>query len=404
MKKTLSIILLLSSINILFSQDIKVKKFNSKELNTERYLKIYLPPSYTTETTKLYPVAIVLDAEFLFDAYVGNSILFANKDEAPEQIVVGINQNYYDERYKDCSFNNENSLPTAESENFYRFIKGEIFQFLEENYRVSPFKTIVGNTLTANFINYFLIEEYPSFNAFININPSYATDMPLLLQQKTKNLKDENIYYYLSNGKNNSEKSQALINETNVLLDSIKNPKFKYKYEAFNNNSTATIGQSIPSALASIFELYSSISSEEFEKNVKDLSPADAIAYLEKKYVEIEYLFGSNIKIRQKDIFAIEPIILDKENGDYLKNFGEMINKLYEDSPIGDYYIGRYYETGKKYKLALRYYKTGYMKLPEGDPNADGYYENIQRVLNKRDGIIDDSDSETETENNEIKQ
>jgi hypothetical protein len=133
---------------------------------------------------------------------------------------------------------------------------------------------------------------------------------------------------------------------------------------------------------------------------VKHLSPADAIAYLENKYVEIEYLFGSNLKLRQKDIFAIEAIILDKENGDYLKNFGEMINKLYKDSPIGDYYIGRYYETGKKYKLALKYYKTGYMKLPEGDPNADGYYENIERVLNKRDGIIDDS----ETENDEQKQ
>jgi len=27
------------------------------------------------------------------------------------------------------------------------------------------------------------------------------------------------------------------------------------------------------------------------------------------------------------------------------------------------------------------------MKLPEGDPNADGYYENIERVLDKRDGV-----------------
>jgi hypothetical protein len=400
MKKIFLVAFLVNFSLISSSQDIKVKKFNSMELNNDRYIKIYVPPSYQTETSKLYPVAIVLDAEYLFDVYVGNSILFANKDEAPEQIIVGINQNYYDERYRDCSYQKENSLPTEEGASFYRFINGELFQYLEENYRVSPFKTIVGTTLTANFINYFLIEEYPSFNAFININPYYAIDMPLLLHQKTQSLKDENIYYYLSNGKNNSENIQTKINETKALLDSVQNPKFKYKYEAFNNNTTATIGQSIPSALASIFELYSPISTDEFENNIKNLSPADAIAYLENKYVEIEYLFGSNLKLRQKDIFAIESIILDKENGDYLKNFGEMINKLYKDSPIGDYYIGRYYETGKKYKLALKYYKNGYMKLPEGDPNADGYYENIERVLNKRDGIIDDS----ETENEENKQ
>jgi len=67
-----------------------------------------------------------------------------------------------------------------------------------------------------------------------------------------------------------------------------------------------------------------------------------------------------------------------------------MINKLYNDSPMGDYYIGRYYETGGKFRQALRYYKTGYVKLPKGDPNSDGYYENIARVLKKRDGTYVD--------------
>jgi predicted alpha/beta superfamily hydrolase len=375
-----------------FSQNIQLKKFNSIELENDRYLKIYIPPSYYLDSTKMYPLTIVLDAEYLFDVYVGNAILFANKDKAPEQIIVGINQNQYNERYEDCSYLKENSLPTQQSEAFYKFIRSELFEYFEYNYRISPFKTIVGNTLTANFINYFLIEEYPSFNAFININPYYALDMPAMLQQKTAALNEENIYYYLCNGNYNSEKRQNPINETNILLEKANNPKFKYKFESFENSTkTASIGQAIPSALAFIFEIYSAISKEEFEKNIKDLSPPDAIAYLENKYVEIEYLFGSNLKIRENDIFAVESIILDKENGDYLKNFGEMINKLYKESPIGDYYIGRYYETGGKLKLALKYYKNGYMKLPEGDPNADGYYENIERVLKKRDGTYIES-------------
>ncbi len=383
----LGIVLLIS--NALFSQNIQLKKFNSKELNSDRYLKIYVPPSYALDSTKLYPLTIVLDAEYLFDVYVGNSILFSAKEKAPEQIIVGINQNQYNERVKDCSYSKENSLPTADSEAFYRFIRSELFNYFEENYRISPFKTIVGNTLSANFINYFLIEDNPGFNAYVAINPYYAKDMPALLQQKIPSLKNENRFYYLSNGSYNSENWKTAINTTNVLLQNSGNPKFKYKYDFFeNSNAVSSIGQSIPSAFAFIFDLYSAISKEEFEKNIKDLSPADAIAYLENKYVEIEYLFGSNIKIRESDIFAIEPIILDKENGDYLKNFGEMINKLYKESPIGDYYIGRYYETGGKLKQALAYYKSGYMKLPESDPNADGYYENIERVLKKRDGTF----------------
>ena len=75
-----------------------------------------------------------------------------------------------------------------------------------------------------------------------------------------------------------------------------------------------------------------------------------------------------------------------------------MINDLYEESPSGDYYIGRYYETGQKYKLALRYYKTGYMKLPKGDPDSDGYYRNIERVVAKRNGSYIDPDAEPEEE------
>ncbi len=385
-KITLALIVSLVT-NTLFSQNIKLKKFNSEELKTERLLKIYIPPNYQVDSTKNYPLTIVLDAEYLFDVYVGNAILFAKKDKAPEQIIVGINQNQYNERYQDCSYSKQNSLPTEEGEAFYRFIRGELFNYFEENYRLSPFKTIVGNTLTANFVNYFLIEDFPGFNAYININPYYALDMPLMLEQKVVTLNDENIYYYLSNGKYNSEKRQKTIKATNLLLGKIENPVFKYKYEYFKNTTkTASIGQAIPSALAFIFEMYSAISKEEFEKNIKHLSPPDAIAYLENKYVEIEYLFGSNLKIRERDIFAIESIILDKENGDYLKDFGEMINKLYSESPIGDYYIGRYYETGGKLKKALKYYKSGYMKLAEGDPNADGYYENIERILQKRDG------------------
>ena len=373
--------------SVLHSQNTQVKKFNSTELNTERYLKIYVPPGYADDETKLYPLTIVLDAEYLYDVYVGNSILFSAMEKAPEQIIVGINQNQYNERVRDCAYSKENSFPTADSEAFYRFIRSELLDYLEENYRLSPFRTIVGNTLTANFINYFLIEDDPGFNAFVAINPYYAPDMPAMIHQKIPALKDENRFYYLSGGNYIADNWKSPINGTNELFKTASNPKFKYKYEFFeNSNSVASIGQSIPSAFAFIFDLYSAISKEEFEKNIKDLSPADAIAYLENKYVEIDYLFGSNLKIRESDIFAIESIILDKENGDYLKNFGEMINKLYKESPIGDYYIGRYYETGGKFKQALEYYKSGYMKLPEGDPNADGYYENIERVLKKRDG------------------
>ena len=67
---------------------------------------------------------------------------------------------------------------------------------------------------------------------------------------------------------------------------------------------------------------------------------------MEIKYLDIEFLFGSNLGIRPADVFAIEDIILDKENGDYLDDFGTMILKLFSSSEMGHYYLGKYYESG----------------------------------------------------------
>ena len=57
-----------------------------------------------------------------------------------------------------------------------------------------------------------------------------------------------------------------------------------------------------------------------------------------------------------------------------------MILKLFPSSPLGDYYIGRYYESGNNIKKALKYYKIGYGKMDPSDPNSDAFYENILRL------------------------
>jgi len=192
-------------------------------------------------------------------------------------------------------------------------------------------------------------------------------------------------YYYLSGGDFNTEKRTAGINNTNNLLKLSENPNFKYHYDDFSNSSkTASIGQAIASGIGFTFRQFAAISQEEFEEEIAGMEPGDAIEYLERKYVEIEYLYGSNVKIRESDIYKIEPIIIDKSNGDYLEEFGKMIMRLYPETPLGDYYIGLYYETGFEYKKALKHYKNGYAKIGSDNANSDGYYANIERVLEKQ--------------------
>ena len=366
------------------SQTIVKKSIDSDYLGYSREIKIYLPEGYDKDEEKNYPLAIVLDAEYLFDLYVGNAVLFAAKDKAPKQIIIGINM--AKTRKKDTYFNIDNGNLTKNNASFYNFIRDEVIFEIESSYRTSPFITLIGEGTSANLITTFLGEQTPIINAYICINPSFSDFIASQMQayRLARFQKEDNTFYFYTNNSNIfSSRKQTLINQLQQGLSSLELNNFNIINDTFNTkNSISAIAEAIPRALTKVFEIYSSISKEEFDKNIKDLSPLGAIAYLENKYLEIDFLFGSNLGIREQDIFTVEKIVIEKENGDQLLNFGRMILKIFPSSPLGDYYIGRYFEEGKNIEKAIKYYKIGYGKMDPSDPNADAFYENILRLSN----------------------
>ncbi|WP_245893513.1 alpha/beta hydrolase-fold protein [Polaribacter butkevichii] len=365
-----------------FAQKIIKKTIVSDYADDRREIKIYLPEGYNAKEEKNYPLAIVLDSEFLFDTYVGNSVLFAAKDKAPKQIVVGIEM--AKTRKKDTYFNITNGELTTDNKKFYQFIKDEVILNIESTYKTSPFITLVGEGTSANLVSYFLGEETPFINSYICINPTFSNFIGQQLE--SYNLpryqkEDNTFYFYINNATSFSTDKQTQIGELQTLLNSVELKNFNIINDTIHTSSNiSAMSEAIPRALNQVFQIYSAISKEEFNENIKDLSPADAIAYLENKYVEIEFLFGSSLNIRENDVYAVEKIVMEKENGNQLLPFGKMILKLFPNSPLGDYYIGKYYEKGKQIRKAILQYKIGYGKMDPADPNADKFYDNILRL------------------------
>jgi|TARA_B110000902_G_scaffold126611_1_gene147655 predicted alpha/beta superfamily hydrolase len=380
-KKSPQLFLLFFSL-CLFSQKIIKKTIASEYLEVDREIKIYIPEGYDEKEEKNYPLAIVLDAGYLFDAYVGNSVLFAAKDKAPKQIIVGVNM--AETKKEDTYFDIKNGSLTSSNQMFYQFIKNEVFFEIESNYKTSPFISIIGEGTSANLISHFLEESKPFINSYICINPNFSNFVIQEIQSydlKKFTKEDNTFYLYTNNSTSFSTQKQAKIRALQTNLSSLQLNNFNIINDKLKTSSdTSAMGEAIPRAINKIFEIYSGISNEEFKNSVEDLAPRDAIDYLENKYIEIEFLFGSSLKIRKEDIYVVEKIIIDKENGDYLREFGEMIVKRFPSSPLGDYYIGRYYEEGKNIKKAVKYYKIGYGKMDPSDPNADIFYENIIRL------------------------
>jgi hypothetical protein len=342
-----------------FSQKTIQKSLESVFLNANRNISIYTPEGYEKDSIKNYPLTIVLDEEYLFDVYVGNAVLFAKKDKAPKQIIVAVSME--ETKGEDVSFNINSGQLTASAQNFYNFIRDEVIFYMESTYRTSPFITLVGQGYSANLITHFLKEDTAFINSFVCINPSFSDFIGSELQ--SYNLykfgkEDNTFYFYTSNSNSLSSDKQLKIDQIQKGLSTLGMKNFNVVNDVINTpSSISAMSEAIPRALTKIFEIYSGITKEEFDKNIKDLAPLDAISYLENKYLEIEFLFGSNLGIRENDIYAIENIVMKKENGDRLRDFGKMILKLFPSSPLGDYYIGKYYETGKMYKKAITQYK-----------------------------------------------
>lgn len=365
-----------------FSQTTIEKDLESEILETSRNIKIYLPKGYEQDSIKNYPLTIVLDEGYLFDIYAANATLFAKKDKSPQQIIVGVS--IEENKAEDIAYNRNNGTLTTTANYFYEFVRDEVIFYVESNYRTSPFISLVGQGYAGNLISHYLKEDAAFINSFICINPSFSDFIGGELQSYNLSKfgkEDNTFYFYTNNSTSFSAKKQAKINRVQNGLKDLEIKNFNIISDKITTaSSISSISEAVPRALTKIFEVYSAISKEEYDKNIKDLNPSDAIYYLENKYLEIEFLFGTNLGIREKDIYAIENIIIEKENGDKLRDFGKMILKLFPTSHLGDYYIGRYYESGKMFKKALKYYKVGYGKMDPSDPNADAFYENILRL------------------------
>jgi len=384
--KTLVSLLLLFSISLTFGQETIYKEYSSEILNDTRDLSIYLPKGYNKDSISNFPLAIVLDGHKLFDLYVGASNYYAQLDHAPEQIVVGIDMK--DSRNKDAGYDVNNGNLDNNSENFYRFIRDEMIPYIEATFKTSPFLTIVGESLTANYITHFLKEEYSIFNAYICLNPTLSNTINSQVESyrlKELSSEDNTFYFYLSSNPFSNTIKKDKIKNFGKFIKSFEIDNFNAVFDELTNSpsSSSSIGEGIFRAFAKIFEIYSGITKTEYNEKVKNLSPPEAISYLEIKYLDIEFLFGANIGIRKADVFAIEDIILDKEGGDYLDDFGKMILKLFPTSEMGHYYLGKYYESGKDFKRALQQYRLGYGKMNPRDPNADLFYQNVERLMNK---------------------
>ena len=371
-----------------FSQ-IKTVSFNSASLKDKRDIYISLPASYEKKTTKHYPLLLLLDGDYLLNPFTGALTYGSYWDELPEVIVVGISQNKNDQRNIDCGVDIVTGMPNEKSAAFFDFISLELIPSIQKEYRTTNFKIIAGHDTTASFLNFFLYQDKPFFNAYISLSPDLPVNMedklPVILGSSTMPL-----FYYLSNAEGDEPKMQQRIKALDADLNTIKNTELNYKFEYFKEASHySMVLNSIPSSLYHIFAAVQPISVHEYNTKIVTLKEG-YVDYLKRKYETIENSFGINNPIRINDFKAIEAAILANKDYNELDALAILADKSYPKSMLGDYELATMFEYKGDNQRAVRYYMSGFNKDEIADLTKDMMFakaEELKKTFAKKPKI-----------------
>jgi len=168
----------------------EIHEFTSKVLGEKRTLNIYLPEGYHPKDSIKYPVIYLLDgsADEDFIHIVGlvqyNSFEWIN--QVPKSIVVGIATV---DRRRDFTFPTriEADLKryptTGQSSKFIEFLEAELQPFINNKFKTTSAKTIIGQSLGGLLATEILLKKPALFDTYIIISPSLWWDNGSLLEQ-----------------------------------------------------------------------------------------------------------------------------------------------------------------------------------------------------------------------------
>ena len=357
MKKTIVFFLLLFlAFNTSIAQ-VKYETIQSSKLGEERQIKIQLPRGYNADDDKTYPLFIVLDGDYMFEAVAGNVDYHSYWEDMPESIVVGINQ--LDKRFDDCMYSEQNSLPIETGAAFFEFIGMELVPYIENTYKAGNFRVAVGHGETANFINYYLLKPQPLFQAYISISPELAPNMIDYLPEVLSKIQSK-TFYYLANTNNDVKSIKRMTEALNTDINAIDNKNVVYNFDSFDGPSHYSVPtHAIPSAIESIFQVFQPISKKEYKDVILELE-ISPVLYLQEKYEAISDLFGIEKKVLINDFKATSAAIEKNEWYEYYEELGKMARKAYPETILGTYYIARFYEETGEPKKAMRTYQSAY--------------------------------------------
>ena len=238
----------------------EIRNLKSDALQEERTLNIYLPPGY--DTLSACPVIYLLDGSMNEDfIHITGLVQFFNLTfNMPPAIVVGIANI---DRRRDFTFPTDNAglkkdFPTTgHSAAFIRFLGEELLPFIDETYKTTDTRYIVGQSLGGLLATEVLLKQPSLFTHYLIVSPSLWWDDESLLK-KAKPLLErwtsvpKFVYVSVGNDEEAIMKKDAAALVTLLRSKAGKNMRLEFS-EMIDENHATILHNSIYKALQVLF-------------------------------------------------------------------------------------------------------------------------------------------------------
>ena len=334
----------------------------SKILVEERPVLIALPEGYA-EAKQSYPVIYLLDGGGNFHHTTATVNFLTRNDRMPPMIVVGIPNT--GNRTRDLTPPTEatDDWPRAGgADNLLAFMEKELMPYVEETYRVHPYKVLIGHSFGGLFAIHALLNHPGMFNSYIAISPSLWWDEQRLVWEQSDSFfntqQELTGHLYMTMGNEGGTmlggawKLAALLEE--------KSPKNFHWY--FDHMPEETHG-SIP--MRSTYKGLEFIFEEWNLKKQEELLIAGGIDALETYEETLEELYGFDHKWEEATLLNFGQKLLEGGKPTTATPIMKRCTELYPDSDKAWFGLGESLAKGGRKPEAVRCLRQSVSLNPE---------------------------------------
>ncbi|MBE0663487.1 MAG: prolyl oligopeptidase family serine peptidase [Bacteroidales bacterium] len=349
-------------------------------LNEFREIYIQLPDNYNPDKNQKYPVVYILDGEIFLPTLTDVQNYYSG-GFTPEMVLIGIANNR--NRLRDLTTSTiatTYGMPFTEenggAENFSQFIEKELIPYIEENYAVSNFRTLIGHSYGGLFTVYSLLKHPHLYANYLAIDPSLDWDGQKLLKEAeevlaTQKFENKSLFMSLSGQLNMQDSNVSIDNVmqdtteftmfarsniafSKVVSQNVQNGlSFEWKFYPGDLHGTISF-PSIMDGLISLFEWYQWENTDKF--NSPDTPKEELLSIIKQREKKLKDHFGYFEPPYPEEILNMSGYMnMDMEQLEKAKMYFELAMEYYPESANAYDSMADYYESQGDLTNAVKY-------------------------------------------------